>query len=51
MGRTFDLYDPSELKKAAEYGMMDHCSKVVGTSARLATEIILDEKDRSRVQE
>lgn len=45
MGRTFNLYDPSELKKATEYGMIDHCSKVVGTSARLATEIIIDEMD------
>jgi C_GCAxxG_C_C family probable redox protein len=48
MGRTFDLYDPSELKQATEYGMMDHCSKVVGTSARLATEIILGEMDRRK---
>jgi C_GCAxxG_C_C family probable redox protein len=45
MGRTFNLYDPSELKQATEYGMIDHCSKVVGTSARLATEIIIDEMD------
>jgi C_GCAxxG_C_C family probable redox protein len=48
MGRTFNLYDPSELKKATEYGMMDHCSKVVGSSARLATEIILAEMDRQK---
>ena len=45
MGRTFNLYDPSELKQATEYGMIDHCSKVVGTSAKLATEIIIDEMD------
>jgi C_GCAxxG_C_C family probable redox protein len=45
MGRTFNLYDPSELKQATEYGMIDHCSKVVGTAARLATEIIIDEMD------
>ena len=48
MGRTFNLYDPSELKKATEYGMMDHCSKVVGSSARLAAEIIIDEMDRQK---
>jgi C_GCAxxG_C_C family probable redox protein len=48
MGRTFNLYDPSELKQATEYGMIDHCSKVVGTSARLATEIIIDEMDRQK---
>ena len=45
MGRTFNLYDSSELKQATEYGMIDHCSKVVGTSARLATEIIIDAMD------
>jgi len=48
MGRTFNLYDPSELEKATEYGMINHCSKVVGTSARLATEIIIDEMDRQK---
>jgi len=48
MGRTFNLYNPSELKQATEYGMIDHCSKVVGTSARLATEIIIDEMDRQK---
>jgi len=48
MGRTFNLYDPSELKQATEYGMIDHCSKVVGTSARLTTEIIIDEMDRQK---
>jgi C_GCAxxG_C_C family probable redox protein len=48
MGRTFNLYDPSELEKATEYGMINHCSKVVGTSARLATAIIIDEMDRQK---
>jgi len=48
IGRTFNLYNPSELKQATEYGMIDHCSKVVGTSARLATEIIIDEMDRQK---
>ena len=48
MGRTFNLYDPSELEKAIEYEMFDHCSKVAGTAARLATEIILDEMERQK---
>ena len=48
IGRSFNLYDPSELKQATEYGMIDHCSKVVGTAARFATEIILDERDRRK---
>jgi len=48
MGRTFNLYDPKELKDATDLGMMDHCSKVVGTTARLAAEIILDEMERKK---
>jgi C_GCAxxG_C_C family probable redox protein len=45
MGRTFNLLDSEELKAAFQFGMMDHCSKVVGTAARLATEIILEERE------
>jgi C_GCAxxG_C_C family probable redox protein len=45
MGRTFNLLDPEELKAAFQFGMMDHCSKVVGTAARLATELILKERE------
>lgn len=48
MGRTFNLYDPAELEKAMEAKMFDHCSKVVGTAARLATELILEETDRQK---
>jgi C_GCAxxG_C_C family probable redox protein len=48
VGRTFNLYDPSELEKAIEAGMVDHCSKVVGTAARLATELILEERERQK---
>jgi C_GCAxxG_C_C family probable redox protein len=48
MGRTFNLYDPSELEKAAEAEMFAHCSKVAGTAARLATELILDERERQK---
>ncbi|MFX1489034.1 MAG: C-GCAxxG-C-C family protein [Promethearchaeota archaeon] len=42
VGRTFNLWDPKELKAATESGMMEHCSKLVGNVAKLATEIILD---------
>ena len=45
MGRTFNLYDPNELKQATEFGMFEHCSKVVGETARLATKIILEEME------
>jgi C_GCAxxG_C_C family probable redox protein len=48
MGRTFNLYDPSELGKAAEAKMFAHCSKIAGTAARLAAEIILDERERQK---
>jgi len=42
VGRTYNLWDPKDLKEAFESDMMEHCSKLVGTVARLATEIILD---------
>lgn len=45
MGRTFNLYDKNEVKEATELGMMAHCSKVVGNSARKTVEIILKEKE------
>jgi hypothetical protein len=48
MGRTFNLYDPSELEKAIEAEMFAHCSKVAGTAARLATELILEEMERQK---
>ena len=41
MGRTFNLWDPKELKEAFKAGMMDKCSKVVGEVDKLATKIIL----------
>jgi C_GCAxxG_C_C family probable redox protein len=41
MGRTYNLWDPEELKDASQSGMMKHCSKVVGTMARQAVELIL----------
>lgn len=47
MGRTFNLLDPNEFKEAMEFGMMDHCSKVVGTAARMATGIILEEREKA----
>jgi C_GCAxxG_C_C family probable redox protein len=47
MGRTFNLLDKKEFKEAVEFGMMSYCSKVVGTTARLATMIILDEQEKS----
>jgi len=47
MGRTFNLLDKKEFKEALEFGMVNYCSKVAGTAARLATMIILDEQEKS----
>jgi len=43
MGRTFNLLDKEGFQKAMEFGMIKHCSRVVGTAAKLATMIILEE--------
>jgi C_GCAxxG_C_C family probable redox protein len=45
MGRTFHLLNPKEFKEAMEFGMMEYCSKVVGTAAQMATRIILEEQE------
>jgi C_GCAxxG_C_C family probable redox protein len=46
MGRTFNLLDRKEFNEAIEFGMVNYCSKVVGTAAGLATIIILDELEK-----
>ena len=48
MGRTFDLMDKAVLKEAAEFGMFTYCSKVAGTAAKLAAEIILEQRDKGK---
>ncbi|TFF90812.1 MAG: C_GCAxxG_C_C family protein [Promethearchaeota archaeon] len=42
IGRTYNLWDPEELKEAFQSGMVDHCSDLVGKVARMAVKIILD---------
>ncbi|MHA1267501.1 MAG: C-GCAxxG-C-C family protein [Candidatus Helarchaeota archaeon] len=44
MGRTYNLWDPEEMKLAFKSGMMEHCSKVVGSMAAYAVELILKQK-------
>ncbi len=44
MGRTFNLLDLEQFKEAMAFGMMNHCSKVVGSAAQMATRIILKEQ-------
>ena len=45
MGRKFNLLSKKGFEKAMEFGMVKHCSKVVGTAAKLTAEIIIDEWD------
>ena len=44
-GRFYNLWDPAELKEAIQAGMLEQCSNVVGEVARMATEIILTQKE------
>ncbi len=44
MGRTFNLWNMEEMKEAVAFGMINHCSKVVGSTAKMAVEIILKER-------
>ena len=44
-GRFFNLYDPAEMEAGLQAGMMDKCSTLVGETARMATEIILEERE------
>ncbi len=47
-GRTYNLYDPGDLKQAFADNMIAHCSRVTGTAAAMATEIILDAKNTKK---
>ncbi|MDH5451445.1 MAG: C-GCAxxG-C-C family protein [Candidatus Bathyarchaeota archaeon] len=50
MGRTFNLLDRTEFKEATEFGMVKYCSKVVGTTAKLTTMIILEEWRKGQIK-
>lgn len=50
VGRTFNLWDDKEFVEAMEFGMLEHCSKVVGTAAKLTTQIILDEWEKEKTE-
>jgi C_GCAxxG_C_C family probable redox protein len=45
MGRTFNLLDPEQFQEAWKFGMLDHCSRVVGGAVRKTAELILRERD------
>ena len=42
--------DKKEFQDAIEFGMIKHCSKVVGTAAKLATMIILEEWEERKTR-
>ncbi len=44
MGRTYNLWDQKEMMDAFQSGMMEHCSKIVGMTAKFTIELILNEK-------
>jgi C_GCAxxG_C_C family probable redox protein len=44
VGRTFNLLDPKEFEEAMKAGMLEHCARVVGRTARRAAELILRER-------
>jgi len=46
MGRTFDLLDKDEFKKARDFGIFEYCSKIAGNAAKLTCLIILKEKNK-----
>ncbi len=46
-GRFYNLYDPAGLQAAFEAGMLDTCSDVVGETARMAVDIILEARQSS----
>ncbi len=50
MGRTFNLLDKAEFEEAIKFGMIKHCSKVVGTTAKIATGIILEEWEKEKTK-
>ena len=51
VGRFYNLYDPAEMEAAMKVGMMDKCSTLVGEVARMATKIILEEREREALKQ
>ncbi|GAI92651.1 unnamed protein product, partial [marine sediment metagenome] len=41
VGRTYNLWDPNDLKEAFNSGMMEHCSKLVGSISFIFIELNL----------
>ena len=51
MGRVYDMYNPAEYEEAVKDGFFNYSSSVVGEVARMATEIILEEREREAAKE
>jgi len=42
--RAYNFWEPGEIEQAMADGAMRHCARVVGASARMTTEIILEQR-------
>ena len=47
LGRSFNMLDPEESKRADEAGIHRECPKVVGKAARIAANFILEARERA----
>jgi len=44
MGRSYDLLEPGVFEQALKEGMLEHCSRVVGSTVQKTAELILRER-------
>ena len=51
VGRVYDMYNPEEYEQSVKDGFLNYSSTVVGEVARMATEIILEEREREAAKE
>ena len=51
VGRFYDMWDPVEVERAVEDGVLDKCGTVVGEVARMTTKIILEERERESLKQ
>jgi C_GCAxxG_C_C family probable redox protein len=50
-GTVYDMYNPSEMERAVKDGFFDISSSVVGETARMTAQIILEERERMAAKE
>jgi len=51
VGKTYDLWNAKELQEAFSSGMLEKCSEVVGNTAKIATQIILENGFQPKINE